>query len=59
LDGKNVEYAFEMVVEEVSKITLLGRESEIKKEDHSKGLMLDTNGNKNEQNISKKSCCNN
>ena len=59
LDGKNVEYAFEMVVEEVSKITLLGRESETKKEDHSKGLMLDTNGNKNEQNISKKSCCNN
>lgn len=59
MDGKNVEYAFEMVVEEVSRRTLLGRESETKIEDHSKGLMLDTNGNKNEQNISKKSCCNN
>ena len=59
LDGKNVEFAFEMVVEEVSKKTLLGRENDIKKEDHSKGVMLDTNVNKNEQNVTKKSCCNN
>ena len=60
LDGKNIENAFDIVVEEVTKKTLGKSESEARKEEQSKGVMLDTGDNKDEQiNKNKKGCCNN
>ena len=48
------------MVEEVTKKTLGKSESEARKEEQSKGVMLDTGDNKDEQiNKDKKGCCNN
>ena len=56
LDGKNVDYAFETVVEEVSKKNNSENNSEVRKEDQTRGIMLDIDNKKEEEN-SKKPCC--
>ena len=55
LEGKNIEYAFQTVVEEVSKKSN-NTGSDVKKEDQSKGVMLDT-GNNGDENKKNKICC--
>ena len=55
LEGKNIEYAFQTVVEEVSKKSD-NTGSDVKKEDQSKGVMLDT-GNNGDENKKNKICC--
>ena len=54
LEGKNIEYAFQTVVEEVSKKSD-NTGSDVKKEDQSKGVMLDT-GNNGDENKNNKIC---
>ena len=57
LDGTNIEHAFELVVDEISKKTLKAYENEIKSEDRIKAITLDT-GSKDEKDKNKKGCCN-
>ena len=57
LDGTNIEHAFELVVDEISKKTLKKYENEIKSEDRIKAITLDT-GSKDENDKNKKGCCN-
>ena len=55
LDGKNIEYAFDTVVEEVAKKNN-SNNNEVRNDNNSKGVTLDTGGNKDEEN-NKKACC--
>ena len=56
LDGKNIEYAFETMVEEVSRKKRDENGNNVKKETQSKGVTIDTSNNKKEN---KKNCCGN
>ena len=55
LDGKNIEYAFDTVVEEVAKKNSSDN-NEVRNEKNSKGVTLDTGGNKDGED-NKKTCC--
>ena len=55
LDGKNIEYAFDTVVEEVAKKNNSDN-NDVRNEKNSKGVTLDTGGNKDGEN-NKKTCC--
>ena len=56
LEGYNIEYAFETVVEEVAKKSKAESNNEVRSEDQSKGVTLDTGINKDEQNKDIKCC---
>jgi len=59
-EGKNIEHAFETVVEEVSKKVLAANESEVRSEEKSKGITLETGAKDSKnKNKNKKGCCKN
>ena len=57
LEGYNIDYAFDTVVEQVTKKNNEDNNNEIRSEDKSKGLVLDTGLNKEENTDTK--CCGN